>query len=105
MNTGEPWPDPYEAEPRVRRMQAKLHRWAADDPGRRFDDLFNLVYDPAFLQVGWERVRSNKGATHRGVDRVIPAFISETRCRGVPERRCASCSRRARSPRCRYGNV
>jgi RNA-directed DNA polymerase len=21
-------------------MQAKLHRWAAADPGRRFDDLF-----------------------------------------------------------------
>jgi hypothetical protein len=25
---------------RVREMQAKLHRWAAADPGRRFDDLF-----------------------------------------------------------------
>ncbi|WP_187764852.1 hypothetical protein [Saccharopolyspora spinosa] len=27
---------------RVSEMQAKLHRWAAADPGRRFDDLFNL---------------------------------------------------------------
>jgi hypothetical protein len=27
---------------RVAGMQAKLHRWAAADPGRRFDDLFNL---------------------------------------------------------------
>jgi RNA-directed DNA polymerase len=25
-------------------MQAKLHLWAAKDPGRRFDDLFNLVW-------------------------------------------------------------
>jgi RNA-directed DNA polymerase len=25
---------------RVREMQAKLHRWAAADAGRRFDDLF-----------------------------------------------------------------
>jgi RNA-directed DNA polymerase len=25
---------------RVAEMQAKLHRWAAADPGRRFDDLF-----------------------------------------------------------------
>jgi hypothetical protein len=25
---------------RVAGMQAKLHRWAAADPGRRFDDLF-----------------------------------------------------------------
>jgi cell wall-associated NlpC family hydrolase len=27
---------------RVAGMQAKLHRWAAADPGRRFDDLFNF---------------------------------------------------------------
>jgi RNA-directed DNA polymerase len=25
---------------RVSEMQAKLHRWAAADPGRQFDDLF-----------------------------------------------------------------
>jgi RNA-directed DNA polymerase len=28
------------AERRVREIQAKLHRWARDDPHRRFDDLF-----------------------------------------------------------------
>ena len=62
--------------PRVRRMQAKLHHWANQDPGRRFDDLFNLVCHPDFLTVAWERVRGNKGARTAGVDRVIPAFIS-----------------------------
>jgi len=36
-------------------MQAKLHRWATDDPNRRFVDLFNLVADPAFLRVAWRR--------------------------------------------------
>ena len=66
VNTGEPWPDPYGAEQRVRRMQTKLHHWAADDPGRRFDDLFNLVYHPDFLTVAWERVRSNKGGRTPG---------------------------------------
>ena len=34
---------------RVSEMQAKLHRWAVADPGRRFDDLFNFVHDPATL--------------------------------------------------------
>ena len=78
MNTGGPlWPDPYSAEQRVRRMQAKLHLWAVKDPGRRFDDLFNLVHHPDFLTVAWERVRGNKGARTAGVDRVIPAFISD----------------------------
>jgi RNA-directed DNA polymerase len=58
-------------------MQTKLHHWATDDPGRRFDDLFNLIYHPDFLTVGWERVRGNKGGRTAGVDRVIPAFISD----------------------------
>jgi RNA-directed DNA polymerase len=60
----------YDAERRVLEIQAKLHRWAVDDPGRRFDDLYNLVADPAFLLVGWARVRRNKGARTAGVDGV-----------------------------------
>jgi RNA-directed DNA polymerase len=57
-------------------MQAKLHLWAAGDPGRRFGDLFNLIHHPDFLAVAWMRVSGNKGARTPGVDRVIPAFIS-----------------------------
>jgi RNA-directed DNA polymerase len=49
-------------------MQAKLHRWAAADPGRRFDDLFNLVHDPAALIVAWDRVATNRGANTAGSD-------------------------------------
>jgi retron-type reverse transcriptase len=49
-------------------MQTKLHRWAAADHGRRFDDLFNLVCDPATLLVAFERVAGNKGARTPGVD-------------------------------------
>ena len=49
-------------------MQTKLHRWATDDPGRRFVDLFNLVADPAFLLVAWRRVRGNRGARTAGID-------------------------------------
>jgi RNA-directed DNA polymerase len=53
---------------RVSEMQAKLHRWAAADPGRRFDDLFNLVHDPATLIVAWDRVATNRGANTAGSD-------------------------------------
>jgi RNA-directed DNA polymerase len=56
-------------------MQMKLHRWAADDPGRTFDDLGNLIYDPAFLVVAWDRVRTNKGARSAGVDGIAPRSI------------------------------
>ena len=75
MNTGAPWPGPSEAERRVRVMQTKLHRWATADAGRRFDDLYNLVYDPAFLVVAWRRVRGNRGARTAGVDGVAPRTV------------------------------
>jgi len=58
----------YRAEIRVLKIQAKLHRWAREDSHRRFDDLFNLVADPAFLLVAWGRVRGNRGARTAGVD-------------------------------------
>jgi len=70
VNVGAPWPDLDEAESRVHAMQTKLHQWAVADPDRQFDDLFNLVYDPAFLVVAWSRVRGNKGARTAGVDGV-----------------------------------
>jgi RNA-directed DNA polymerase len=75
VNIGDPWPDLYEAEARVLAMQTKLHRWAKTDPGRRFDDLRNLVYDPAFLVVAWNRVRGNKGARTAGVDGIAPRAV------------------------------
>ena len=59
-------------------MQLKLHRWASEDSARRFGDLFNLVYDPAFLIHAWERVRSNDGARTAGIDGLTVAQI-ETR--------------------------
>jgi RNA-directed DNA polymerase len=52
-----------------------LHQWATDDPHRGFDDLFNLVADPAFLQMAWYRVRGNRGARTAGADGVKPRSI------------------------------
>lgn len=77
MNTDAPWPTIELAWARVRQMQRKLHRWAAADPGRCFDDLHNLVCDPAFLVVAWDRVRANKGARTAGVDGVAPRAVGD----------------------------
>jgi RNA-directed DNA polymerase len=68
VNTDAPWPSLKQAQARVLGIQTKLHRWAGEDEGRRFDDLYNLVADPAFLVVAWARVRSNKGARTAGID-------------------------------------
>jgi RNA-directed DNA polymerase len=79
VNTGAvAWPDSGSADYAVRSMQIKLHRWAGGDPSRRFGDLFNLVYDRAFLVHAWERVASNAGARTPGVDKATVAWI-ETR--------------------------
>jgi RNA-directed DNA polymerase len=70
VNIDASWPDLAEAEARVLKIQTKLHQWGSDDPNRRFDDLFNLVHDPSFLVVAWDRVRGNRGARSAGVDGV-----------------------------------
>ena len=87
MNTDASWPDVDTAWFRVLRMQTKLHRWAQERPRRRFDDLFNLVTDPAFLMVAWDRVRSNTGARSAGVDG-WPARLVEERIGVVPFLQC-----------------
>ena len=65
MNTDALWPSLDEAEQRVLDIQTKLHQWAIDDPNRRFDDLHNLVCDPAFLVVAWNRIRATEGQRQR----------------------------------------
>jgi RNA-directed DNA polymerase len=72
------WPDPGLAGAVVRRMQTKLHQWAGADRSRRFGDLFNLVYDRAFLVHAWQRVAANKGARTAGIDSLTAAMIETT---------------------------
>lgn len=77
VNTGAVvWPEEAWAQETVRKMQTKLHCWATGDPGRRFDDLYNLVCEPAFLVVAWHRVARNAGARTPGVDRATVSAIS-----------------------------
>ena len=82
LNGSAPGPAPEGPWSRVAGMQAKLHRWAAADPGRRFDDLFNLVHDPATLIVAFDRVAGNRGANTPGVDGLTAAYVEKEM--GVP---------------------
>lgn len=83
LNGGAPMPEvPVGPRRRVSEMQVKLHRWAAADPGRRFDDLFNLVCDPATLLVAFDRVAENQGSRTPGVDGLRVADVEELM--GVP---------------------
>jgi RNA-directed DNA polymerase len=79
VNTDELESALYKAERRVLEIQTKLHRWSGDDPHRRFDDLYNLVTDPSFLLVAWDRVRNNRGARTAGVDGMTARYIEAER--------------------------
>ena len=68
MNSGASWPAAKVAQERVLGIQRKLHKWSTDDQDRRFQDLHNLVCDPATLIVAWQRVRANRGSRSAGVD-------------------------------------
>ncbi|MFI7360509.1 group II intron reverse transcriptase/maturase [Streptomyces avidinii] len=76
-NGGAPGPRAWVLE-----MQTKLHRWTVAGPGRRFDDLFNFVHDPATLLVAFDRVAGNRGARTPGVDGLTATDIEESI--GVP---------------------
>ena len=90
MNTDELELALLEAERKVLKVQTKLHGWARDDPHRRFDDLFNLVADPAFLLVAWDRVRGNKGARTAGVDGRTVASIAQMTASRSSSTRCGT---------------
>ena len=64
MNTDELAFALFRAERRVLEIQTKLHRWARDDPHRRFDDLFNLVADPGVPVGGLGSGAGQQGCTH-----------------------------------------
>ena len=100
MNTDAPWPGADEAWARVLRIQTKLHQWATDDSNRRFDDLYNLVCDPAVLADAWHRVRGNRGARSAGVDGRTAFYISAVRGEEEFLASCGPISRPGCSPLC-----
>jgi RNA-directed DNA polymerase len=75
VNTGAP--ELVGDQSRVQKIQAKLHRWAGEDVARRFDDLFNLVVDPAVLTMAWLRGRGNKGARTAGADGMTAHYVED----------------------------
>ena len=104
MNTDASWPTAKLAKARVLRIQTKLHQWATDDPNRRFDDLYNLVYDPAVLVDAWARVRSNReGLARPGWTGAPPATSRPSWASTASCRSCERTSRPAGSARRRYG--
>lgn len=98
VNTDAPWPRPDVANERILRIQTKLHQWATDDPDRRFDDLYNLVYDPAVLVDAWTRSRAT-GARSAGWMGALPITSRQLWASWPSCRSCEMTSRPADSAR------
>jgi group II intron reverse transcriptase/maturase len=63
-----------------------LHKLAKRDPSKRFDHLWELAADPAWLMQAWEEIRSNKGSMTAGIDSTIATDIDPERIQRLSER-------------------
>ena len=104
VNTGDPVPGLFSAECRVREIQAKLHRWARDDPHRRFNDLFNLVADPAFLLAPGIGCGATRELRPLGWTAALRRLSRWARVSRSSSTSCGPHSETAVSRRCRYGS-
>jgi RNA-directed DNA polymerase len=52
----------------VSEMQRKLSQWAADDPTKRFVDLYSLLCNDVWLRVAAHEVLKNQGSETAGID-------------------------------------
>jgi RNA-directed DNA polymerase len=62
-----------------------LHKVAKRDPRKRFDHLWEIATDPAWLMQAWEEIRSNKGNMTVGVDATIATDIDPERIQRLSE--------------------
>ena len=52
----------------IRRLQKRLAKKAISKPEHRFDDLFNLMYNPKWVEASLRLVLSNQGSKTAGID-------------------------------------
>jgi RNA-directed DNA polymerase len=63
-----------------------LHKLAKRDPSKRFEHLWELATDPAWLMQAWEEIRSNKGSMTAGIDTTIAVDIDPERIQALSKR-------------------
>jgi RNA-directed DNA polymerase len=63
-----------------------LHKLAQRDPRKRFDHLWALATDPAWLRQAWAQMRTNKGSMTAGSDSTTAADINPERIQRLSAR-------------------
>jgi RNA-directed DNA polymerase len=62
------------------------HQLARRDPSKRFDHVWELIIEPAWLMHSWEEIRSTKGSLTAGMDTTMATDIDPERIQRLSER-------------------
>ena len=65
-----------ESTDKVLALQRKLYRWS-EERTKRFDRLYNLVYNPFVLSQAWHLLKNNNGSRTAGVDGLKLKMVEE----------------------------
>ncbi len=103
LNGGAP-EGPLRPHQRVSGIQTKLHRWAAADHGRRFDDLFNLVSARAPHRDSTPAPLTSRIRMTGLIEIPFPWWVGVSRRRSRRRRRCSRRGSRRR-PRVAAGRI
>ena len=63
-----------------------LHKLAKREPSKRFEYLWELATDPAWLMQAWEEIRSNTGSMTAGTDSTMATDIGPERIQSLSKR-------------------
>jgi group II intron reverse transcriptase/maturase len=65
----------------IRRLQNRLAKKAIREPDHRFDDLFNLMYNPKWVEASVKLVLTNKGSKTAGSDGITKEHLKDEKTR------------------------
>jgi len=65
----------------IRRLQKRLAKKAIREPEHRFDDLYNLTYNPKWVSASLKLVLSNQGSKTAGIDGITKQHLKEEKNR------------------------
>ncbi len=61
----------------IRRLQKRLAKKATREPEHRFDDLYNLTYNPKWVEASLKLVLSNQGSKTAGIDGITKQHLKD----------------------------
>lgn len=65
----------------IRRLQKRLAKKAIRVPEHRFDDLFNLMYNPKWIEASLKLVLSNQGSKTAGIDGITKQYLKDEKAK------------------------